>query len=198
MKEEVRSIIQVTDAHQEYDVRMRNECPGAVYWSTCIERMDPWTYRILETHTPGGYVEAGKRARVNLHLKNTPPAGGDLADGRIQAVYVSYAYAIDGPPRAACVAQRCEAKKSDLRAQVTANDKAWLQARQRLAARIESECPTSGWGNADVDACRDQVRAAGAEELQAFADTDAALQAKLAEIDPENCTVYGGHANAIR
>jgi hypothetical protein len=198
VKEEVRSIIQVTDAHQEFDVRMRNQCPGAVYWSTCIERMDPWTYRILETHTPGGYVEAGKRARVNLHLKNTPPAGGELADGRIQAIYVNYAYAIDGPPRATCVAGGCEAKKRDLRAKLTANDKAWLQARQSLVTRVESECPSSGWGNADLDACRERVRAADEDDMQVFEDTDAALRAKLAEIDPENCTVYGGSANTIK
>ena len=198
MKEEVRPIIQVTDAHQEFDVRMSNQCPGAVYWATCIERMDPWTYEILETHTPSGYVEADKRARVNLHLKNTPPAGGGLADGRIQAVYVNYAYAIDGPPRASCVARGCEARKRDLRAKVTANDKAWLQARKRLAERVEAECPASGWGNDDVDSCRERVRTAGEEEMQVFADTDAALQAKLAAIDPENCTVHGGHANTVR
>ena len=35
-------------------------------------------------------------------------------------------------------------------------------------------------------------------QLEVFEDTDAALQAKLAEIDPENCTMYGGGANTIR
>ena len=72
VKEQVRSIIQVTDAQQEFDVVMRNECPGALYWSTCIERMDPWTHPVIETHTPSGYVEAEKRARVNLQMKATP------------------------------------------------------------------------------------------------------------------------------
>jgi len=198
MKEQIRSIIQVTDAHQEYDVIMHNECPGAVYWATCIERMDPWTHRVIETHTPSGYVEKGKRARVNLHLKNTPPANGDLADGRIQAIYVNYAYAIESAPRAACVARGCEAQKRDLRAKVSANDRAWLQARQRLADRVESECPSSGWGSADLDACRERVRAAGQAELHQFKETDAALQASLAKIDPDNCTVYGGGANTIK
>jgi hypothetical protein len=198
VKEQVRSIIQVTDAHQEFDVVMRNECPGALYWSTCIERMDPWTHRVIETHTPSGYVEKGKRARVNLHLKNTPPANGELADGRIQGVYVNYAYAIDSAPRAACIASGCEAKKRDLRAKVTANDKAWSQALQRLEARVESECPSSGWGNPDLDACRERVRAAGADEITVFEETNATLQEKLAAIDPENCTMYGGGANTIR
>lgn len=198
VEEDVRSIIQVTDAHQEFDVIMRNKCPGAVYWSTCIERMDPWTHRVIETHTPSGYVEKDKRARVNLHLKNTPPDGGQLADGRIQGVYVSYAYAIEGAPQAACVARGCEAKKRELRARVAANDTAWAEVRQRLAARVESECPSSGWGNADVDACRANVRAAGEEEMQVFRDTDDTLQAQLAAVDPETCTVYGGTANTIK
>jgi len=198
MEESVRSIIQVTDAHQEYDVRILNRCPGAVYWAMCIERMDPWTHQVIETHTPSGYVEKDKRARVNLHLKNTPPAGGELADGRIQGVYVSYAYAIDSAPRAACVASGCEVKKRELRAKVAANDRDWAQARQKLAARIESECPASGWGNTDNDACRERVRTEGQAALQLFVDTDAALQDQLAAIDPATCTVYGGHANAIR
>jgi len=198
MEEDVRSIIQVTDAHQEYDVRIFNRCPGAVYWAMCIERLDPWSHKVIETHTPSGYVEKDKRARVNLHLKNTPPAGGELADGRIQGVYVSYAYAIESAPRAACVASACEAKKRDLRAKASTNDKAWSQARQRLAARIESECPASGWGNTDNDACRERVRAASDEEFQVFRDTDAALQEQLAAIDPETCTVYGGTANTIK
>ncbi len=196
MREQVRSIIQVTDQHQEFDVVMRNECPGAVYWATCIERMDPWTHRVIETHTPSGYVEDGKRARVNLQMKNTPRES--LAEGRIEEFYVSYAYALDRAPRAACVARACEAKKTELRAQATANDKAWAAARASLAAQLESECPATGWATADVDACRELVAAARAEELGVFEATDAALQERLQAIDPAACSVHGGGRNTIK
>ena len=196
MKEAVRPIIQVTDAHQEFDVVIRNQCPGAAYWSMCIERMDPWNFEVVETHTPTGYVEAGKRAKVNLQMKNIP--GQSLADGRIQAFYVSHAYGIDQAPVAVCVASGCEAKKRELRAQVADNDRSWAQARQRLQQRLEADCPSSGWGNADVDACRDQVRKSAAGELAVFAETDAALQEKLGNIDPGTCTLHGGGANTVK
>jgi hypothetical protein len=196
MEEAVRPIIQVTDAHQEFDVVMRNRCPGAVYWSVCIERMDPWSHEVIETHTPSGYVEPGKRARVNLQMKNVPRES--LADGRIQAFYVNHAYGIEGVGSAACVARGCEAQKRELRAQTAANDKAWLQAEKRLAQRLEEECPSSGWGNADVDACRQRLRESTAEEIGVFANTDAALRAKLDALDPENCTMHGGGRNTVK
>lgn len=196
MQEQVRSIIQVTDQHQEFDVVMRNECPGAVYWATCIERMDPWSHRVIETHTPSGYVENGKRARVNLQMKNTPRES--LAEGRIEEFYVNYAYALDRAPQAACVASACEAQKTELRAQVRSNDNAWAAAQASLQAQLESECPTSGWGNADADDCRERVTASRAEELGAFEANDEALRAQLAAIDPANCTVHGGGRNTIK
>lgn len=196
VREEVRPIIQVSDQHQEFDVVMVNQCPGAVYWATCIERMDPWTHRVTELHTPTGYVEAGARARVNLQMKNVPRES--LAEGRIEEFYVSYAYAIRSVPTAACVARDCETRKSDLRSQAAANEKAWARARQRLEARLEAECPASGWGTADVDACRERVSAESAVEMQEFADTDAALQARLQAVAPASCAVHGGGSNRIR
>ena len=63
MKVQVRPIIQVTDRHKEYDIVVRNKCPGGVYWSMCIERMDPWTHKVVEPHYPAGAVQAGKKAR---------------------------------------------------------------------------------------------------------------------------------------
>ena len=72
MKEQVRPIIQVTDQHQEFDLVIRNECPGDVYWSVCIDRMDPWTHRVIESLTPGGYVKAGAKTRVNLQFNAEP------------------------------------------------------------------------------------------------------------------------------
>ena len=36
------------------------------------------------------------------------------------------------------------------------------------------------------------------DEIAVFEETNATLQEKLAAIDPENCTMYGGGANTIR
>lgn len=190
MKEQVRPIIQVTDQHQEFDVVIRNQCPGSAYWSVCIERMDPWTHEVVETHTPSGYVEAEKRARVNVQMKTTPSPDGD--ENRAQAFYVSHAYAINEPTKAACVARQCEAKKKDLRAKATQNSKAWSRAKRELAATIEAECPDNGWTRSDADACRKNIEEGAAEQMAAYAATDADLRKQLDAIDPDTCTVYGG------
>lgn len=190
MKEQVRPIIRVTDEHQEYDVVLRNQCPGAVYWSTCIERLDPWTFDVLETHQPVGYVEAEKRSRVNLHMKATQgPAG---APPRAQAFYVNVAYSINGPATASCVARSCEAKKKDLRASVARNDAAWWKAMNALQARAEAECPDNGWNRLDAETCRQGIFDAAAEEMANFESVDTELKEQLSAIDPDNCSVYGG------
>lgn len=196
MKEQVRPIIQVTDEHQEYDVVIRNQCPGAVYWAMCIERMDPWSHKVIEVHTPTGYVEEEKKARVNLHLKNV--AQGSLADGRIQEFYVSYDYAINSRPAAACVAKGCEAQKTEIRKQVAANDRAWSQARSEVQAMAKQECPEDGWGSENIETCRAAIFDSYTEKLAEFEQSDARLQARLQSIDPETCTVYGGGKNTIK
>lgn len=190
MKEQVRPIIQVTDQHREYDVVIRNQCPGAAYWSVCIERMDPWTHEVVETHTPSGYVEAEKRARVNLQMKATPSPYNETV--RAQAFYVSHAYAINEPTRASCVASQCESKKKDLRDQAAQNSRAWSRAKEELAATLEAECPDDGWSRSDADTCRKNLQEGAAEQMAAFAATDEKLAEQLAAIDPETCTVYGG------
>ena len=61
----------VSANYQDYDIVIYNRCPGAVYWSMCIERLDPWTNKVVETHEPTGHVDADKKARVNLQLART-------------------------------------------------------------------------------------------------------------------------------
>jgi hypothetical protein len=190
MKEQVRPIIQVTDQHQEFDVVIRNQCPGAAYWSVCIERMNPWTHEVVETHTPSGYVEAEKRARVNLQMKATPSPYSD--ENRAQAFYVSHAYDISEPRRAACVASQCEARKKDLRAEASRNSRAWSRAKVELQETMEAECPDDGWSRSDADTCRRNIADGMAEQMAAYAATDAELREQLAAIDPETCTVHGG------
>ena len=196
MKEQVRPIIQVTDQHQEFDVVVRNNCPGDVYWAMCIERMDPWTHKVIETHNPTGYVQEGKKARVNLHMKNTPR--GSLATGRIQEFYANIAYGVKGREMPSCNASACEAKKTDLRAKVSANDSAWAKAENALQAKIAAECPDDGWGSEEVEVCRDKIQQANAEAMAVYADKDRELQASLQAVDPDNCTVYGGGLNTVK
>ncbi len=189
MKERVRGIIQVSDRYKEYDIIMRNQCPGAVYWSMCIERLDPWTHKTLETHNPAGMIEAEKKARVNIQMKKTPNAANSLA--RFQEFYVNVDYAINPPAKASCVASRCEAKKRNLRAQLSANGSAWQQAKKALADRIGQACPDTGWESAKED-CEEKIREASQEEMDGFAQKDEALKLQMAEIDPELCEVHAG------
>ena len=190
MKEQVRPIIQVTDQHQEFDLVIRNQCPGSVHWAMCIERLDPWTHRVLETHTPTGYVEAEKKARVNLQMKATQEPGGE--ENRAQEFYMSVAYSIEAPARAACVAGGCEAKKTEIRAEAARNRKAWQKARKDLEAKTIAECPDHGWNTDDTDACRQAVIDAAAESMAGYRNTDKELRDRLAAINPETCEVYGG------
>jgi hypothetical protein len=64
--------IQVAERYKEYDVVLHNRCPGPLYWSMCIERIDPQSHEIVEVHTPSGFLEAEQKSRVNLQLKKGP------------------------------------------------------------------------------------------------------------------------------
>lgn len=196
MKEQVRPIIQVTDQHREFDVVVRNHCPGSVYWSMCIERMDPWTHKILESHSPAGHVEVDKRSRVNLQMKATPNAYGDL--NRAQEFYLNVAYSIKGPARANCVARTCEAKKTVLRAESAKNAAAWRKAWTAVEAKMTADCPDHGWNTSDTEACRKAISDAAAEDLAEYEEKDNALREQLSAIDPETCAVYGGQVLELK
>lgn len=191
MKEQVRPIIQVTDQHQEFDVVLRNECPGDVYWAMCIDRLDPWTHRVIESLTPTGYVKHGTKTRVNLQMKAVPDADGDVA--RAQEFYFAVAYAINNPTTANCVAKRCEPQKTAVRAELRENEMAWRKYRRAVEAQQVNECPDHGWNIDDVNACRNKIAEAAGPELAEFRKADDSLRARLAAIDPETCTVYGGN-----
>ena len=190
MREMVRPIIQVTDQHQEFDLVIRNECPGDAYWSMCIDRMDPWSHRVIESLTPSGYVKAGARTRVNLQMKAVPDADGDVV--RAQEFYFAVAYGINNPTQAACVASRCEPQKQTLRAELRDNEQAWRRYRRSVEARQLAECPEHGWNSDDVSSCRNRIAESAGEEMAEFRKVDESLRARLGAIDPETCTVYGG------
>lgn len=191
MTEQVRPIIQVTDQHQEFDVVLRNECPGDVYWAMCIDRMDPWNHRVIESLTPTGYVKAGAKTRVNLQMKAVPDTDGDVV--RSQEFYFAVAYAINGPTTASCVAKRCEPQKTALRAELRDNDQAWRKYRRAVEAQQLSECPDHGWNIDDVNDCRQKIAESAGAELAEFRKMDESLRARLGAIDPGTCTVYGGN-----
>ena len=190
MSHKVWSNPHTSSQFMDNDVVLHNRCPGAVYWAMCIERMDPFTNKIVETHIPTGYLEAKKKARVNLHLRKGPD--DSKFRNRFQEFYVNFGYAIEMPVSADCFASQCEAKKRDLRAQVRANEAAWERTAKSLAAQIASECPGSGWDTTSSQECEASVRKASQAEMELFPMRDQELRTQMAVIDREHCQVYSG------
>lgn len=191
LSHEVRGKIQVAERYKEYDVIVQNGCPGPVYWSMCIERMDPLTHEVLEVHTPSGYLEADKRARVNLQMKKGPERM--TFRHRYQEFYVNIGYAIDAVASVACVAKTCEAERRGLRTRLDGNVTAWEKAEKELAERLARECPASGWDKTEeVETCEAGIRVAAQAELEQYAATDAELRGQLQDESLERCRVHGG------
>lgn len=180
----------VSDRFSEHDVVLLNECQGPVYWSLCLERVEPWTGKVVETHNPVGYVEAGDKARVNLQLKRG--TGHPSFRNRYQEIYVGTGFAIGSHARAACQAARCETQKRALREQVRGNTIEWEKAERALAAQIAEECPTSAWDNSTSEECVARVSAEHQVTLKAYPARERELRDALAAIDPDNCSAWGG------
>jgi len=183
--------IQVAERYTEFDVIVTNSCPGAVYWTMCIERLDSRNQKILESHTPSGYVEKDKKSRVNLQMKKSGSDSGFRQ--RFQEFYVNVGYGIERASSAKCVAALCEAQKREARAEFRANLGAWEKAEKALAARLAAECPESGWGvTEEVETCRAGIREAVQSDLDRFARVDADLREQIVSGDPAYCQVHGG------
>jgi hypothetical protein len=180
----------LSDRYREYDIVLQNNCPGAVYWSMCIERIDSDTNQVWETLTPSGFVEPEKKARVNLQTKRND--SNTTFRQRYEEFYVNIGYAVDDAATADCHAKRCESKKSDLRASVRANAKAWEEAEKALSAKIANDCPDSGWDTATRQKCSVDLRESSREQLSAFSARDAQLRKEMAAIDPDHCTAWSG------
>jgi hypothetical protein len=180
----------VSNQFMSYDIVIQNDCPGNVYWAMCIERLDQETQAVVETHNPAGYVEVGKKARVNLHLKKQP--GKNVFHNRFQEFYLDVGYAIEPPARAQCLAAACEAKKRGIRNEIRANETAWRQAEQQIDRKIDNDCPNSGWDKDSYQKCSAEVRETNQYELEGYVLKDQELRQRLAEVDPEQCTVYSG------
>jgi len=189
MSYEVNGKPQVTDRYKEYDVVLRNQCPGAVNWNLCIERLDPQTHEILESLNPSGHLEAAARSRVNLQIK---PGTEEMPfRKRFQEFYVSAAYAIDTAPHAECVARSCEAPKTELRRKIRANTDAWEAAEHQLGEAIAKQCPKSGWAESE-EGCEDKVRETYQVRIDELSLKDSVLRAQLDAVQPGRCTAYAG------
>jgi hypothetical protein len=187
----VRGKTPLTDRYKEYDVILTNRCPGPVYWTMCIERMDPLTHRILESHTPSGLIEEEGKSRVNLQMKKGPEQMGSQM--RYQEFYLNIGYAIKPPASASCVARKCESQQQDLRGQIDSNLVTWQKAEAELSNRLAAECPESGWGKTEaVETCEAAVRQALGPELERLAQTDAELREQLRSTDDGPCQLFGG------
>ena len=181
----------ISSEYTSYDIVIQNSCPGSVYWAMCIERLDPDSHKVVETHNPTGYVEADKKARVNLNLFKKP--GNNVFRNRFQEFYVDIGYAIDTLPKTACYAKSCEAKRSALRNEIRANEKAWQKAENMLAARVAKDCPNTGWDQASLEECSLEVKNSSAPEIDQYSEKDRELRAQMAAIDPETCALYSGN-----
>ena len=191
MSHMVRGKTPLTDRYKEYDVIITNRCPGPVYWTMCIERLDPLTHRILESHTPSGLLEEEGKSRVNLQMKKGPDRMG--SQKRYQEFYLSIGYAIKPPARASCVARQCESQHQALRGEIDNNLVAWQKAEANLNDRLAADCPESGWGKTEeVEACQTAVRQELEPELEQLAQTDAQLRERLRSADGDPCLVYAG------
>ena len=190
MSYKVKGKIQVTTDRKEYDVILENLCPGTVYWSMCIERMDPWTTEIQEVLTLSGALQMEKDSRVNLQMKNRQ----DESRSRqaLEKFYLNIGYALQPPANVQCVASGCESKKHKLRTKLSTNEAAWQKAKKALAARISTECPQSGWPNSEQDACEAKVRKSSQAPMDQFAQEEKNLMNKLSEVDPQRCQVHAG------
>lgn len=189
VKHFVRAKTIITDRYKEYDVVLHNQCPGPVYWSMCIDRIDPWSRQIVESHTPTGYLEAEQKSRVNMQMKKGPE---NRFRNRYQEFYVNLGFAIDSAAQSPCHASQCETRNQSIIKQRLANETAWKKAKETLAARLENECPDSGWDDSIQKNCKDEVRAGSRDALDQYEQTDLELSKKLAEAEPAYCRLYGG------
>ena len=187
----------LTDRYKEYDIVLTNRCPGPVYWTMCIERLDPLSHQILEVHTPSGAVEAERKSRVNLQMKTGPD--GMAFQNRYQEFYLNIGYAIQPPAKSSCSARQCESEISDLRSRIDANRAAWQKAEANLSKQLASECPESGWGKTEeVESCEAAIREALGPNIEKLAETDAQLREQLYNSGQGGCQLYGGDLFEIR
>jgi len=188
VQQQVRAKTMVTERLQEFDVILKNDCPGSVNWTLCIERMNPFTNRVTETLTPSGQLEKDKQFRINLQMKKMEDQQNKLSG--YEEFYVNATFAIDTvePPR--CVARQCESDKKSVRDKIRANERARQKAEAEMNRKMDSECPQSGWSDAQQEKCMTRIQKEAKDKLDSYAETDRALRMELAEIAPDLCEIH--------
>lgn len=188
LEETVLNKAQVSQSYQEFDIILKNHCPGTVQWAMCIERMNPFTNKILETLTPSGQILVDKKFRVNLQMKKQ----AHESEEAFQEFYVNFAFNVNARAMVHCVATLCESKKQSLRSKQRANNKSRQTAMKALNSQLAKDCPKTGWDTGKETECEAGVRAENKSKIQQYAINDAAIREELAAIDPEQCVVYSG------
>jgi hypothetical protein len=178
----------VTERLREFDVVLENDCPGAVNWTMCIERMDPFTNRVSETLTPSGQIEKDKKSRINLQMQKMEDRQNELSG--YEEFYVNTVYAIDSVLPPSCVARKCEADKKSVREKIRANERARQKAKAEVNRKMSRDCPKSGWSDTQQEKCMTQIQKDAKPELESIAETGRELQIELAEINPEQCEIH--------
>jgi hypothetical protein len=186
----VKTKTQVSEDYKEYDIALQNRCPGSVYWSMCIELMDPWTHEIQVPLTPSGELKVKQKSRVNLQMKTR--LDKSRTREAFQEFYFSIGYAVKPHAKARCVASACESKKRSLRTEFRANDSAWQKVKNAQAARMSTECPQSSWDNTTQEACEAKIRESNQAAMNQFAQKEKELKKKLSAVDPDLCQVHAG------
>jgi hypothetical protein len=186
MKDSVRNKTQVSRNYREYDIVLENQCSEPVYWSMCIERMNPWTNEIKETLTPSARVGSDKKFRINLQMKR------QVEDTRedFEEFYVYLAYDLHSPPSVECVAYSCETKKRALRAKYRENEKALAKIRGSMAGQISKECVRTGWSDQEKQNCQARVSKDFRPSLSELGVIEISLKEQLAAIEPERCRIH--------
>lgn len=182
---------QVSERYIEYDISVRNSCPGAVHWAACVQTVDPWSHKIYTPLEPTGMVDKDKRSKINVQMKKVEVPAEDRY--QYQKFYVNVAYSLEPGHGAQCMARSCEALKSEIRSEVRANDQKW----QGLIRKVENEtiekCPKTNWNAESQEACISSVEESYVNELQAYQSKLKQLETQLENVDPVNCQVYGGY-----
>ena len=190
MSHQVKGKTQFSAHRKEYDIILDNGCPGSVYWSMCIELMDPWTNEIQVALTPSGKLQMEKQSRVNLQMKKI--LDKSRARHAFQAFYLNVGYALNPDASGRCVASGCESDRRSLRTKFRANDAAWQKAKEVLAARLTTDCPQSGWDSSAQEVCEAKIRNSSQAPMDQFAQQEKELKNKIAAVDPERCQVHAG------
>ena len=185
MHKRVLNKTMVTERYKEFDVILENECPGAVYWTMCIEKTDAFTHRVTETLTPSGQLEKDKKFRINLQMFRQEDESMKLSG--YEEFYTNVVYDIHSVSKPECIALRCENEKKPVRDQLRSNQRAIQKAQADADRKMKSDCPQDGWSNAQQEKCMAEIDKASKAVIEPLMDKDKELQKELASINPELC-----------